>query len=111
MGGAVHICQQAAAVDPGGFLAGVHLYAVHRPQVDDEPVVAHSQAPGIVSPASDRREHACFRRETHGGDHIVHARAAGDQGRPPVDHGVVYLAGLLVPRVPGLEKLAPKYRL
>ncbi len=102
----VHIVPGAAAAHPDRPGAGVDGDVVHPREVDDEAILAQTQASPVVAAAADRREHPLLAAESHSCLDVLHVRAVRDQARPLVDHAVVDLAGLVVARVVRLDQLA-----
>src|ERR1700730_9966391 len=78
----------------------------YRRKVDDQSVVANSQAPRVVSAASDGEKQIMFSREIYRLDYICCIRAAGDQTRPFVYHSVVHLAGFIISLISRLYQSA-----
>ena len=99
--GMVDVAPQRAAAGEHGVLLRVDADVPHRRQIDDQAVVAHAQAAGVVAAAADRHQQLVLAAEVHRRDDVGDVGAAGDQARPPVDHPVVDLAGLVVLGVAG----------
>ncbi len=106
VGGVVDVAPGAAAADARGPGGRIDPDALHRREVDDEPVVAGAEAGAVVAAAADGEEQAVFAGEVDGGDDVGGVGAAGDQGRALVDHGVVDRARLVVARIAGLDEAA-----
>jgi hypothetical protein len=102
---AVELAPQHACVrtcDAGGR---VDVDALHAGQVDEDAVVADPLARDAVPAAADRQRQPALARERDRVDHVRNARAARDQRRPLVDHGVVDGARVVVPVGSGIELL------
>ena len=98
----------AAAADPDGAGLRIDLDVLQRREVDDDAVVARSQAGAVVAAAADGQEQVVVACERDGHGDVVRTRALRDQRRPLVDHRVVDLArlvvvGVLGPDQPSLE--------
>ena len=106
-GGVVQVAQQRAALDPGGARDGIDADAVHRREIDHQPVVDGAQA---------RRR--CGRRrgwparsvvvagEVDRGDDVGDVVAADDERRVLVDHRVVDVARLVIAGIAWLDDIA-----
>ena len=97
---------EAAALGLDGAGVGVDSCAGHGRQVDDQAVVADPVAGHRMASAPDRGVEAQVTAEADGGDHVGHARTAGDERRPALDVAVPDLAGLVVRRVVGGDQPA-----
>ena len=80
--------------------------AAQQRQVDDQGVVPHPEAGGVVAAAADGDLDAVLAGEPHAGDHVGDVAAARDGGRALVDHGVVDGACLVIPGIPGHDQVA-----
>ena len=108
--GGVDLAPRAAAADPHGPGVCVHSDVAQERQVDDDAVVAGSQASPVVAAAADGERKAAVPGERdHAGD-LLDVRARGDQCGPLVDHAVVDLAGLVVLGVVAADQASPKAR-
>src|SRR5512143_3463936 len=115
-GETVHLCGR---VEVGKGTAGldgrpaglrVHLDALHQRKIDHEAVVTDGIARDVVSTPSNRDKEVVLAREPDGLDNIFRRRAAGDQPRPAVDHGVPNLAYLVIARVARKNHTPPEVR-
>jgi hypothetical protein len=104
--GVVHVAPQAAALDPYGPFGGIDADATHRPEIDDQPVVTHAQAGGVVATATDRDREPLLTTEVHRDDDVGHILAACDQARVAVDHTVVNATRRLVARIARSDQCA-----
>ena len=90
----------SASVAPGPTKArranGIDAHGLQLRQINHETVIAERKARDVVAPAPHRDEHARLAREVHRCDHVGHAAAAHDRGRPFVDHGIPDRARLVV---------------
>jgi hypothetical protein len=80
--------------------------ALHRREVHDDAPLDNRVARDRVPSAAHRHLEVVLSREVHRGDDVGHARAARDQGRPPVDHAVEHGARYVVAVVPRPQQLA-----
>src|SRR5262245_14695779 len=80
----------------------------YRAEVDDQSVVADSQAPRVMSAAADRHEQIVLSSEVHGGNDVRHVRTTGNQPRLFVDHSVVHLTSFIVILVTRFDQSATK---
>ena len=92
----------AAGIDPDAF---------HRTQVDDEATLTDAMAGRMVSTPAHGHEHLVRLGKAHGGEHIGDARAACDQRRSLVDHGVKHRAGRVIAVIAGTEQGPAQARL
>ena len=106
VGGMVEIAQHGAGLDAGGARHRIDADAVHRREVDHQPVVDGAQAGAVVAAAADGDGDAVLAGEVDGGDDVGHVGAADDERRMAVDHRVVDHAGVVVAGVAGLDQLA-----
>ena len=106
VGGVVHFPPNASASDAHALRLGVHPHVAHRGQINDQPVVANSQAAGIVAAASDGSEQMTLATEFHCGHHIGYIGAPRDQQRPLVDHAVIDFAGFPVSGIVAPDQLS-----
>jgi hypothetical protein len=104
----VDVAPRRAALDAHGAGRRIDVDAAHRRQVDDERVVPHAEAAGVVAAASHGQKRAALAREVHGGDGVGGVRAARDEARMAVDHAVVDGACVVVAGISGLDQLAPE---
>ncbi len=87
---------------------GIDPDAFHRGEVDDQAAIAARQPGTVVRTSAHRERQALGARVVHRADHIGDIRAAGDQGRPLVDHPVDELAGLVIAVIGGRQQLPAK---
>ena len=87
---------------------GIDADALHGGQVYHDAAVADRLARDAVAAAADRNQNLIFAGEAHALDHVGSARAAGDEGRPAVDHGVGQGTGQIIARLSGTEGLTAK---
>ncbi len=106
----VHLAPGASASDAHRALLRVDPDAPDACKVYDQPVVGDAQAPAVVPAAPDGKEHVVLAGEVHAGDHVGGVDAARHHARSLVDHGVVDLAGLVVPRIAGPEEFPAQAR-
>src|SRR6476619_8314280 len=86
----------------------VDLDVLHQREVDHQTVIAHGIACDVVSASPDRDEQFVLARELDGLHDIFGRRAAGDQRRPAIDHGVPDLSYLIVARISGNNYVYPE---
>jgi hypothetical protein len=84
--------------------------ALHRREVHDDAPLDNRVARDRVPSAAHRHLEVVLSREVHRGDDVGHARAARDQGRPPVDHAAEHGARYVVAVVPRPQQLAAEAR-
>ena len=75
-----------------------------RPKIDNQAVVANSQASGIVAAAANREEQIVFAGKVYGTNYVRDIRAARDQARFFMDHAVIDLAGVIIICVAWLDQ-------
>ena len=88
-------------------LAGIDVDALHADEVDHDGVVARPEPGNAVRASAHGDREPVLARVVHRRDDVVGVGAAHDHARPPLDHRVVDLARLVVPRVLGSDGLAP----
>ena len=106
----VDFLPDAAATDPRGPGARVHLYPLKAGEVDHQAVVAGTEAAAIVAAAANRKQNAPLARERHGTGDVVGVGDSRDQPGAAVDHRVVDAARLFVARVSGRRQHALEVR-
>src|SRR5262249_17306482 len=89
---------------------GINPDLAQAGEVDDDAAVTDGPSGDVVAAATDRQEQVVLPREIHRVDHVGDTGAADDQGRAPVDHGVVDLAGRVVAGVAGPDHRAAQPR-
>ncbi len=104
----IHIAPGASATHAHGSRRRIDVHVLDGRKVDDQAVVADSQAASIMASAADGHAHIVLPPETYRGNHVGHVGAFGDQARFAADHRVVDLARLVVTRVRGFDQLAPE---
>jgi hypothetical protein len=77
-------------------------------EIDDQAIVADSQAASVVSSASNRNMQIMLAAEIDCRDHVRHVSALGDQTRLSDNHGVIDFARFLVTCVGWLDQLTPE---
>jgi hypothetical protein len=90
---------------PHRFTVRVDVDALHRREIDHQPVVDRGASGNIVTAAANCDLEAEILCELDGIHDIGHAPAARNQRRPPVDQAVMDLSGLVVTRIAWLEEL------
>ena len=90
--------------------SGSTLDVVHRTQVDHDPVVADREPREAVPAAAHGDRHVVAGRAADGGDHVVRARAPGDEAGRAVDGAVPDPAVLGVRGVSRRDQLAVEVR-
>src|SRR6266480_5720355 len=96
MSGVVHIAPGAAAANGYRARCRIDPRIFYRAQIDDQPIVANSQAPRVMSAAADRDKQIILSRKVYGVNDVSHIGTTGDEPRLFVDHRVVYLPGFIV---------------
>ena len=101
VGRRVDFAPGGATTDAHSSCPGIDVDRLQARQVEDDAVVDRSQ-PGAVVATAAHREHEVVSagERNHLGD-VVGVGAGCDQGRAPVDHRVVDVAGLLIAGVLG----------
>ena len=102
----VEVAQGGAAFDPGAAPRRVDAHRAHGRQVDHQAIVGQRAAGDVVAAAAHRQRQALAPGFGDGGRHVGGAGAAHDQRRALVDHGVPYLARLVVVGVAGCDHAA-----
>jgi hypothetical protein len=85
---AVELSPERAGLHPRGARLRVDPDALHRPQVDDDPVVADRMAGIAVPSAADGDRQAGIACESDRRDHVRDALAMRDQRGEPIDGAV-----------------------
>ena len=80
---------------------GVNADALHGREIQHQPAIADGIPGHVVPAATDRHQQVMRASELHAGDDIGGASAAGDQCRPPVNHGIIDRARGVVAVVAG----------
>ncbi len=111
LGLAVELAEQHACLHPHRSRLGVHPDALHRPQVDDQAVVAHGQTGEAVASPAHRHQQVAPARETHGCADVGDTGAPGDEAGAAVDRAVPHLAVLVVAGVSRTDELTAHRRL
>jgi hypothetical protein len=96
MRGMIDIAPGASATD--GDCAGCRIdtSVFDQSQVDDQAIIANSQAAGIVSATANGEKQIIFSRKIYRADDVRHIRAARDQARLFVYHPVVHFTGFII---------------
>jgi hypothetical protein len=102
----VDVTENRPALDPNHVLLRLDQSAAHLGQVDDERVVGHAEAAGVVTATAHGNGKGMGRGETHGSDNVGSVLAAHQRGRPAVDHPVVDSAGSVVLLIVGPDDAA-----
>ena len=103
----VEVAPGRAALRPHRLRAGVDADPAHPDEVDDESAVRGPEAGHAVPAAPHGDRHSQRVSGLDRRDDIRHSRASHDGRGPLVNHRVVNLARLVVPRVPGDDHVAP----
>src|SRR6516162_7494916 len=85
---------------------GIHVNPFHRPEVNDETVIAQADACYVMTSAQNRGGNLVRARELDSRDHVSHTGTARDQSGVSVNHCIVNLASLVVGRLARAEELA-----
>src|SRR5262245_2142380 len=107
---AVVLLPEDAALGSGEPRSGIDMDALHRRQVDHEPVVDGGPTGHVVAATADGHFQIQRPGELHGVGHVGGAPAAGDEGRALVYEPVVNAASLLVAGVARLKELSGESR-
>ena len=110
VGRVVHVAPQAPSLDPHRGVLLVDPDPLQAREVEHEAVVAGAETRTVVRPPAYRQEQLLLAGEIHPRHHVRHVRAPRDQGRAPIDHAVVDLAGGIVGGVARGDELAAKLR-
>src|SRR3546814_3660205 len=86
--GLVDIAPQGATFNDSNSRFGIHRDAAHKRQVDHHAFVADCVARYIVAAATDCYGQIPRHSQRYGRYHVIHALAARNKRRAPVDHGV-----------------------
>jgi hypothetical protein len=87
-------CASATGGDCPGCRIDTRVF--HQSQIDDQTIIANSQAPGVVSATADGEKQIIFSRKIYRADYVGHIRAAHDQARLFVYHSIVHFAGFII---------------
>jgi hypothetical protein len=101
-------CASAPNSDRARYWIDTRIF--YRVEVDDQSIVANSQASRVMSTAADRDKQIVLSTEVHGANDVRHVRTTGNQPRLFVDHSVVHLAGFIVILVTRFNQSATKVR-
>src|SRR5262245_27772379 len=88
--------------------ARVQPHALHRHEIDDEPVVADQVARDAVAAAADSESQAALTTEAHRLDDVGNARAARDAERPAIESAVPHATRLVVVITFGADQPSPE---
>ena len=103
---AIEVGPDRAAAHTGDPAGGVDLDVAHRPQVEDDAVVAQRQAgDGVAAGAHGDRE-VVLAGEGEGGDDVLDGERLHDVARTALDHRVEQRAAVVVGRAAGLVDAA-----
>jgi hypothetical protein len=97
----VHISQKATGLGMGHAGALVHPDAAHERHVEHHPAVTRGEPRDVVTAAFDGQGKSVFAREIHGRYDVRDAKAAHNERRPTVYHGVPKGTRLVVCRLAG----------
>ena len=106
--GMIHVAPNASAADTHGVRRGIDMDVLDAGKIDGQRIVGDAEAAGIVTAAADGDFQSAGSSECHGGDHVGHVDALGDEARLLVDHPVVDFAGVLVGGAAGLDQFSAK---
>ena len=81
----VHLTPGAAIPDPDGSCHRVDALVLYDREIDDQAIIAHPQATGIVAATSNGHKHIILTAEVDCGDNVCHIHIPGNQAGPPVD--------------------------
>jgi hypothetical protein len=84
----------------------IDVDALHRPQIDHHPFVAHGVAGHTVAAAVDRDRQSVLAAVVHRGNHVCRTRATRDHGGSPIDHPVEDASQPVVLQIAGPNELA-----
>ena len=75
----------------------------HRREINNDTVIADSQAARVMSSTANGEKQVLFPRKLYRADYIRHIRAACYQPRLFVDHSIVHFAGIVVTFIARLD--------
>src|SRR5262245_12090475 len=107
---AVVFLPEDAALGSSELRSGIDMDALHRRQVDHEPVVDGGPTGHVVAATADGHFQIQRPSELYGVSDIGSAPAAGDESRALIDEPVVNAASLVIAGVPRLEEFAGESR-
>ena len=96
MRGVIHVAPNASAADSDSARRRIDPCVFDRAEVNDQTVVANSQASGVMTSAADCDEQIIFSGKVYAANYVSHVRAPRDQARLFVDHSIVNLASIIV---------------
>src|SRR5712691_584422 len=82
----------------------------HRREINDEAVVANSQAARVMSATANGKKQTLFSRKIYRLDYVRHIRTARYQPRPFVYHFIVHFAGIIITFITRLYDCASQVR-
>ncbi len=106
----IEVAPGASALRPRGALFRVDAQALQRPEVEHETLIAGTEARHAVTATAQGQHQLVLRREADRRHDVGDVRRAHDQGRPPVVHGVVDMARVLVIMVRRADQNAAQAR-
>jgi hypothetical protein len=89
---------------------GIDPRIFYRAEVDDQAIVANSQASRVVTATSDGQEQTIFSPKIHRVNDVRYVGTTGNEARLFVDHRVVHLPGFVVIFVTRFDQLSTKVR-
>jgi hypothetical protein len=101
----VNIAPGATATHTRSPCRWIDMNVLDVGEIDDEAIVADSQATCVVASAANRNPQLLLPAEMNGSDYVGYVSAIRDQTRFATDHGIIDLARFFITRVGGLDKI------
>src|SRR2546423_3229850 len=106
----VHLCPRASPADPNPPRPGIDRDRAHQREIGDDAAVDAAEPAAVVAAAPYRQRQVLRPGEPDDARDLRGARAAGDDGRPLVDHRVEQSPRRVVVWVAGSDQLALEAR-
>src|SRR6516162_8273430 len=108
MGCVVNVAPSAPAAGSHGFCRRVDMNVLDVRKIDDQTVVTHAQAAGVVSATSNRNLNTVLPPEMNRCHHIGYVCAPGNQSRFAANHGVIHSACVFIAFIRRFDQCTPE---
>jgi hypothetical protein len=104
----VDIALRATGLYPDRTICGIDPNSLHPRKIDDQSVVAWSEASAVMAAAAHREQKLIFTRKIDWRDNIRDIGTSNDEPRTPINHCVIQLARFIVTIVGRLNEFTAK---